>query len=278
MRCESNHVGRMAAMEREQIQRDRQREGQEKTHEQPKDLSGEQRTFVASNIERCESRARQREGPSAPPAGSPPGDKPKDLDERFEKDFQAVREIKGLNPEVWSKASERERMETLREVEKTLAQSQERKDHRLYAVPELAEKEEFNGRMLVQPNDTWKHGRLHDSEHWTATDRTHVRDLTRNSIVIDEGRVQENDPRRAFLTLAEECRHAYQSAVLNPVNKNKYSEVDAETREKWQYGKDVYVEHFSNPELHKKNPLEKDATAYAEQMTQRMYGKDRSAS
>jgi hypothetical protein len=67
-------------------------------------------------------------------------------------------------------------------------------------------------------------------------------------------------------------------AVLNPANKNKYSEVDAETREKWQYGKDVYVEHFTNPELHKKNPLEKDATVYAEQMTQRMYGKDRSAS
>lgn len=255
-------------MEREQRERDRQPQGPDRTQEQPKEMSRD----VASNIERCESRSKGQEGLSAPPSGSPPGDKPKDLQDRLDKDFQAIREIKGLNPDVWSKATEHDRMDTLRQVEKALASSQERKEHRTYAVPNLPDK----GDEIIRENEAWiREDKVHSSKHWTATDGTHVQDRTMNTILIDEKRVQEKDPRKAFETLLEESRHAYQSAVLSTPDKNKYSEVDANTRELWEHGTTLNREH---PELYDKNYREQDAKAYAAELTLQMYGKDRTAS
>lgn len=277
MRCESNHVGRMAVMEREQIQRDRQREGQEKTHEQPKELSGEQRTFVASNIERCESRARQREGASAPPAGSPPGDKPKDLQERFQKDAEILRGIEGMKLDAFKAATPEQRLMTLRDASQQLANSQGIAAYRVYAVPQETLGPDIAEATLRSKESEW----FRPSQAADFTSRQNTAEPRVRAIFISDdligkrdesGRVTKEAPEAARTKFFEEAFHAYEFETLE--HPNKHSEVDALSSKLWQSGRETYAEdvRHENPSKYFTNSFEAPAKVYANRMQKELDG------
>lgn len=277
MRCESNLASRMQAMEREQIQRDRQQEGHERTPEQAKDLSREQRSFVASNIERCESRTREREGPSTPPAGSPPGDKPKDLEQRFQKDAETLRGIEGLKLEAFKAATPEQRLMTLRDASQQLANSQERAPYRVYAVPQETLGPDIAEATLRSRESEWfRPGETRDLTSNQNTAEPRIRAILISDDLIgkrdESGKVVKESPEDARTKFFEEAFHAYEFETLE--HPNKHSEVDALSRKLWQSGRETYAQdvNHDNPNKYFTNSFEAPAKVYANRMQKELDG------
>lgn len=252
-------------MERDQDQRDRQREGLERSQEQAKERepSRGERAFVGTCIERCERQLSETK-PHVTTGRTAEGEKAKDLEDRFQKDRQVVWGIEGIQPEKWAKASFEERVQTLRDVERRLADSQGRESRRVYSVG------------LDKPDE--ERDRLVGRNRTVSSEASHATGFTEGRYIhIKEGLLRDDpttghksEAREVLAVMFEESRHAYQHSALN--HKNRHSEVDDSVREKWQYGMDNYPSDVKNQHKYKNSYLEQDAQAYAKRMTNEVYG------
>ena len=235
-------------------------------------------------IERLESRGRELylSTPQAP--GTPPAQPPKDLQGRLEADFEIFRSAEGLRPDAWAKAGFEERLETLRHVEMRLAKAQDRDPFRTYAVHfkpptdspahwtnaagglisgdgEQAAEKNFGEAKVISMDPAYFGSPL----AWKGF-------AEGNYIRIESDLVRSESPWGAVALLAHESRHAFQWSVLswhqnpNKAIQNKYSEVDALTLEKWQYGREAYGKTEYGSDAYYTNPLKVDSREYGAQV------------
>lgn len=258
------------------MSRDRERELERppEVRSEPRALTPTQSRQVRSWIKDSELELRPEEFASKSDRGPKPTSV-SDPDSRFKEDLAVVRGIQGLSKDEWARANIWERAEAVIAMERSLADAHGRKEHRVYALPVVMDSrgDKVEAAMKIWKRDDWfRQDKVQDSRHWTETDDIHVRDLGRHSILLSRKALQSDDPRAAFEAMAEECRHAYQSAVLR-ADPSQFPEVDAKTREMWQYGTSLNQSH---PELYNANPREVDAKRYATELTRRRYEEDHS--
>lgn len=186
------------------------------------------------------------------------GDECRSLEDRFRLDTDIIKSIPGLRQEVWAQAEPETRLQTLRELEGRLATSQGREARRVYSADYLndagvtidrsAETSHAFG-LLAGKYIHLDHPKL-DTSEWTYEDGL--------------------DVKLVCATVFEECRHAYQLAVLGAPE--RHPEVDDSTRQLWHTAKERYPEDSKTPQGYEQNGLEVDAKGYAKRMLDEVYG------
>lgn len=238
--------------------------------------------FVASQVTRLEARRPGDRGRDDSPKGEvrPPV---AGLEERFQRDLAVLKSIPGLKPDVWAAMQTMdERLQTLRDVERLLAESQNRVARRVYAVafndPEDIKNKTAGATFDIPYQDDRFAGTpfigrpaLLDGKRVDAVAAGRYIHVHENALKPEKA--VSHDVRIAVGIVLEESRHGYQYAVVGDLTGQRQPEVDAKTREMWHNGLAAYGEI-----PHDANPVERDVSSYTSRMIQELYGRGGSSS
>jgi cell division septum initiation protein DivIVA len=150
-------------------------------------------------------------------------------------------DIEGLEPEVWKSASVEDRIVALQQAENSLAEAGGREP-----VPVM----DHNG-------DPDLHGAYNHDQR---------------AMFVHQDLINADDPREAVNTVAHEGRHAYQYDCVE--NADAHPEIGEDQREAWRGnlpGHGQYISGDDNWKKYHEQPVEEDARAFADQITNDLY-------